>query len=99
VPPGPADDAGRRGDRPADAGGRGDGPGVDEPLRPAGRGAGRLDDGGDLRTMLVLGIETSTRQTSVALATEQGTVASMTLAGDRAGHELVAPAVTQLLGW
>ena len=49
--------------------------------------------------MLVLGIETSTRQTSVALATERGTVASMALAGDRAGHELVGPVVKQLLGW
>src|SRR5438132_13281764 len=49
--------------------------------------------------MLVLGIETSTQQTSVALGTERGPVATMSVAGERAGHELVAPAIQQLLAW
>ncbi|HYT30037.1 MAG TPA: tRNA (adenosine(37)-N6)-threonylcarbamoyltransferase complex dimerization subunit type 1 TsaB [Actinomycetota bacterium] len=49
--------------------------------------------------MLVLGIETSTQQTSVALGTERGAVATMSLAAERAGHELVAPAIQQLLAW
>jgi tRNA threonylcarbamoyladenosine biosynthesis protein TsaB len=47
--------------------------------------------------MLVLGIETSTPQTSVALGTEQGVVASASFGGARAGHESVIPAVDELL--
>lgn len=49
--------------------------------------------------MLVLGIETSTPQTSVALATERGLVASAVLGGPRATHEAVIPTVQQLLAW
>ena len=49
--------------------------------------------------MLVIGIETSTLQSSVALGTEQGTVASMAVRMDRAGHEIVAEALRHLLDW
>ena len=49
--------------------------------------------------MLVAGIETSTLQSSVALGTEQGPVASMALRMDRAGHEIVAKALDHLLDW
>ena len=35
----------------------------------------------------------------MALATEQGTVAALDLGGDRAAHELVVPALEQLLAW
>lgn len=49
--------------------------------------------------MLVAGIETSTLQSSVALGTEQGTVASMAVRMDRAGHEIVAEALRHLLDW
>lgn len=43
--------------------------------------------------MIVLGIETSTPVSSVALASEQGAIASMTLARGRGHAEFVAPAV------
>jgi tRNA threonylcarbamoyladenosine biosynthesis protein TsaB len=49
--------------------------------------------------VLVIGIETSTLQSSVALGTEQGTVASMAVRMDRAGHEIVAEALRHLLDW
>jgi len=49
--------------------------------------------------MLVLGIETSTPQTSVALGTEQGIVASTVLTRGRPGHEVAVPAVSHLLRW
>ena len=49
--------------------------------------------------MLILGIETSTPQTSVALGDEGGIVAALTLSGRKASHELVAPAVEELLRW
>ncbi|HJP65217.1 MAG TPA: tRNA (adenosine(37)-N6)-threonylcarbamoyltransferase complex dimerization subunit type 1 TsaB [Actinomycetota bacterium] len=49
--------------------------------------------------MLLLGIETSTPQTSVALGTEQGLVASAVLGGPHANHEAVIPTVQQLLSW
>jgi len=49
--------------------------------------------------VLILGVDTSTQHTSVALATEQGTVAALDLGGDRAAHELVVPALEQLLAW
>jgi tRNA threonylcarbamoyladenosine biosynthesis protein TsaB len=49
--------------------------------------------------VLVLAIETSTRQTSVALGDERGTVAAATLSAGRANHEMVSPALRQLLEW
>ena len=49
--------------------------------------------------MLVLGIETSTEQTAVALGTEQGIVAGAMLAAARPGGEMVIPAIEHLLAW
>jgi len=49
--------------------------------------------------VLVLGIETSTEQTAVALGTEQGIVAGAMLAAARPGGEMVVPAIEQLLAW
>jgi tRNA threonylcarbamoyladenosine biosynthesis protein TsaB len=50
--------------------------------------------------VLVLGIETSTPHTSVAVGTERGILASAMLsAGAGASHEVAMPAITQLLGW
>lgn len=50
--------------------------------------------------MLVLGIETSTPQTSVALGDDRGIVAGAVLSGRQAaGHELVVPTVEELLRW
>ncbi len=49
--------------------------------------------------MLVLAIETSTVHTGVALGSELGTLASIELGGERAGHELIVPALEQLLRW
>lgn len=49
--------------------------------------------------MLVLGIETSTPQTSVALGTEQGIIAGTVLSMGRPGDETVMPAITHLLQW
>jgi tRNA threonylcarbamoyladenosine biosynthesis protein TsaB len=49
--------------------------------------------------VLVLGIETSTPSTSVALGTEQGVVASVFLGRKQASHEVVIPTVQQLLSW
>ena len=48
--------------------------------------------------MIVVGIETSTPQTSVAIGSEQGIVAQMSVAG-RARQEAAAPALQQLLRW
>lgn len=49
--------------------------------------------------MIVLGIETSTPQTTVALGSEAGTIAAAVLASGRPQHEEVVPAVEQLLRW
>lgn len=49
--------------------------------------------------MLVLGIETSTPQTTVALGTERGIVAATLISGHQANHEVVMPNVTHLLRW
>jgi tRNA threonylcarbamoyladenosine biosynthesis protein TsaB len=49
--------------------------------------------------MLILGIETSTPQTTVALGNDQGIVGSALIATSRANHEMVVPTVRQLLGW
>jgi tRNA threonylcarbamoyladenosine biosynthesis protein TsaB len=48
--------------------------------------------------VIVLGIETSTPQTSVALGTEQGVTASMQLAS-KARQDQVVPMIERLLGW
>jgi tRNA threonylcarbamoyladenosine biosynthesis protein TsaB len=47
----------------------------------------------------VLGIETSTPQTTVAVGTEQGMVASALLSGSQANHEVVVPTLAHLLRW
>lgn len=49
--------------------------------------------------MIVLGIETSTPQTTVAVGNEHGILAATTIAGRRPKHELVAPNVERVLGW
>jgi tRNA threonylcarbamoyladenosine biosynthesis protein TsaB len=49
--------------------------------------------------VLVLGIETSTPHTSVALGTEQGLVASTVFSSQQASHEVVIPTVQHLLAW
>jgi len=48
--------------------------------------------------MIVLGIETSTPQSSVALGTEQGTLASVSVRG-RTHQESVIPALESMLRW
>jgi tRNA threonylcarbamoyladenosine biosynthesis protein TsaB len=48
--------------------------------------------------VIVVGIETSTPQTSVAIGTEQEIVASVSVVG-RARQESVTPALRQLLAW
>ncbi len=49
--------------------------------------------------MIVLAIETSTPQTTVALGSERGTIASTLLSTGRSRHELVVPAVRHVLDW
>lgn len=49
--------------------------------------------------MIVLGIDTSTPQTGVALGSEQGTIGAAILASHVRNHEVVMPAVDQLLRW
>lgn len=49
--------------------------------------------------MLVLALETSTPQTSVALGSEQGVLASASLSWARGHGEIVLPAVHHLLEW
>lgn len=49
--------------------------------------------------MLVLAVETSTPQTSVALGNEQGILASATLSWARGHSEIVVPAIHRLLEW
>ncbi len=49
--------------------------------------------------MLVLAIETSTPQTSVALGTEQGVIASAALSWARGHSEVTVPAIDHLLDW
>jgi len=49
--------------------------------------------------MLVLSIETSTPQTSVALGTEQGVIASVVLSWGRGHSETTVPAIHHLLEW
>ena len=49
--------------------------------------------------MLVLGIDTSTQRTTVALGSEQGPVASALLSRPRTGHEVAVPTIAELLQW
>lgn len=49
--------------------------------------------------MIVLGIDTATRQTSVALGTERGTTAQLSLAVGRSHQEILVPAIEHLLQW
>src|SRR5213592_2668472 len=49
--------------------------------------------------MLVLGIDTSTQRTTVALGTEQGPVASALLSRPGTGHEVAVPTIAELLQW
>src|SRR5437762_3172445 len=71
-----------------------------------GRGAGaavgalgRADVVVEACVVIVLGIDTATRQTSVALGTERGPTAQMALSVARSHEEIVAPAIQQLLTW
>ncbi len=47
--------------------------------------------------MIVLGIETSTPQTTVALGTERGIIGAALLSGASARHELVVPTIEHIL--
>jgi tRNA threonylcarbamoyladenosine biosynthesis protein TsaB len=49
--------------------------------------------------MLVLAIETSTPQTTVAMGTEQGVIGSVLLSWSRGHAEVVTPAIARLLEW
>ena len=50
--------------------------------------------------VIVLGIDTATQQTSVAIGTERGTRAQMALSATARSHEeVVIPAIQQLLQW
>ncbi len=49
--------------------------------------------------MIVLGIDTSTSQTSVALGSEQGTIAAAFLSTGQSHHEAVTPAVDHITRW
>ena len=49
--------------------------------------------------MIVLGIETSTPQTAVALGTDREIIASTRLSAGRTHHEAVIPALEQILRW
>ncbi|HWC31979.1 MAG TPA: tRNA (adenosine(37)-N6)-threonylcarbamoyltransferase complex dimerization subunit type 1 TsaB, partial [Actinomycetota bacterium] len=49
--------------------------------------------------MLVLAIETATPQTSVAIGTEQGVIASASLSWARGHGEVLVPAIERLQAW
>jgi tRNA threonylcarbamoyladenosine biosynthesis protein TsaB len=49
--------------------------------------------------VIVLGIETSTSQTTVALGTETGILASALMGSGKPRHEVLVPAVERLLRW
>lgn len=49
--------------------------------------------------MIVLGIETSTPQTAVALGSEQGIIAATLLSAGKPNHEVVMPNLVHLLRW
>jgi tRNA threonylcarbamoyladenosine biosynthesis protein TsaB len=49
--------------------------------------------------VIVLGVETSTPQTTVALGSENGPLASMLLSIGRPQHDIVVPAIDHILRW
>jgi len=49
--------------------------------------------------VIVLGIDTATRQTSVALGTQRGTIAQIALSVGRSHEEVAVPAIRHLLEW
>jgi tRNA threonylcarbamoyladenosine biosynthesis protein TsaB len=49
--------------------------------------------------LIVLGIETSTPQTTVAVGTEQGIIAATLLTSGKPNHEVVMPNLVHLLRW
>ncbi len=49
--------------------------------------------------MIVLGIETSTPQTTIAIGNENGIIAATLLASAKANHEVVMPNIEHLLRW
>lgn len=49
--------------------------------------------------MIVLGIETSTPQTTVAVGHEQGIIASSLLSTGKSHHEVVIPAIERMFRW
>jgi tRNA threonylcarbamoyladenosine biosynthesis protein TsaB len=49
--------------------------------------------------MIVLGIETSTPQTTVAVGTEQGMIAATLISAGKPNHEVVMPNLVHLLRW
>jgi tRNA threonylcarbamoyladenosine biosynthesis protein TsaB len=53
----------------------------------------------EVALMLVLGIETSTPQTTVGLGTEQGVIGSVLLSWGRGHSEIVTPAINRVLEW
>jgi tRNA threonylcarbamoyladenosine biosynthesis protein TsaB len=53
----------------------------------------------EARVVIVLGIDTATMQTSVALGTERGPIAQMSLSVGRSHEEIAAPIIEQLLAW
>ena len=90
------DDLARRaGDRPADRR-----PDVAAALGTARTPAGAVEDraGGGGSLVIVLGIDTSTEQTSVALGTEREILGTARFAGVRR-HDDVVPAIERLLEW
>src|SRR2546421_5344544 len=82
--------------------GRGSPGGPHRPGPGVGGAVGALGRAGvvvEARVVIVLGIDTATRQTSVALGTERGPTAQMALSVARSHEEIVAPAIQQLLTW
>lgn len=49
--------------------------------------------------MIVLGIETSTPQTTIALGSEQGIIAATLISSGKPNHEVVLPNIAYLLKW
>ena len=49
--------------------------------------------------MIVLGIETATPQSSIALGTETQMLGSIAISAERGHQEVLVPAIERLLGW
>jgi tRNA threonylcarbamoyladenosine biosynthesis protein TsaB len=49
--------------------------------------------------VIVLAIETSTPQSSIAIGTETGIIGSVAISAGRGHHEVLAPSLERLLGW